>query len=169
MKLYLAADHAGFNLKQDLKVYLSSLDYEVLDCGNQTLNPNDDYPDFILPLAKEVTRDRQAKGIIIGGTGQGEAIAANKLPGVRAAVFYGSVLPKQAVDAGGRESTDPYEIVRLSRLHNDSNVLSLGARFISSEEAKQAIVIWLQTKFSGEQRYQRRIKQVDELADGTNG
>ncbi len=123
--------------------------YEVTDCGPEKFDPADDYPNFIIPVAKAVALDPQnVKGIVIGGSGDGEAIAANRLKGVRAALYYGGNL----------------DIVRLSRQHNDSNVLSLGARFMDTEEAKYALKLWLTTPFSNEARHVRRIKEIDELS-----
>jgi len=145
MKIYLASDHAGYELKEALIPFLTERGYTVEDVGPVELNPEDDYPDHVLPLALKVADDKGSAGIVMGGSGQGEAIVANRVRGVRAAVYY-----------GGKE-----EIITLSREHNDANVLSIGARFISIEEAKQAIVTWLQTPFSGEERHVRRIKKID--------
>ena len=148
MKILIATDHAGFALKQELVLFLESLGYEVKDFGANSFDPEDDYPDFISPLAKEISADSSLKGIIIGGSGQGEAIVANKFKGVRAAVFYGGVT----------------EIPKLSREHNDSNILSLGARFVSLEIAKEAVKSWLETPFSNEARHIRRINKIDDIS-----
>lgn len=153
--IYMASDHAGYALKEELKAFLISLGHNVLDKGPFTLDLDDDYPDLILPVAVEVSRDLNAKGIVIGGSGQGEAIVCNRLKGVRAVVFNGQYEPKD-----GR--IIPNEI-RLSREHNDSNILALGARFINTQEAKVAVNLWLGTKFSGDERHARRIKKIDEL------
>jgi ribose 5-phosphate isomerase B len=99
----------------------------------------------------------------MGGSGQGEAIAANRVLGVRAALFYGPVVAKVAVDAEGTMSDDPYEIVKLSRQHNDANVLSLSGRFLTLDEMKTALTIWLDTPFSGADRHARRIRKLDEV------
>jgi len=148
MKIYIGTDHAGFKLKQALFAYLKELEYEVEDLGAHKYNETDDYPDFITPVARAVASEpNQNRGIILGGSGQGEAILANKFPGVRAAVCYGP----------------PFEIVRLSREHNDANILSLGARFITEDEAKEAVNLWLSTEFSGEERHSRRIKKINKL------
>lgn len=145
MIIYLAADHAGFKLKEVLKKYLTGLSYEIKDFGPVEYNETDDYPDFIKPLAKEISKSLgTAKGIILGASGQGEAMVANRFKNVRAAVYY-----------GGRA-----DIIKLSREHNDANVLSLGARFLSEEEAKAAVQLWLETKFSGEERHKRRISKI---------
>ncbi|MBI2049288.1 MAG: RpiB/LacA/LacB family sugar-phosphate isomerase [Parcubacteria group bacterium] len=146
MKIFFGADHAGFNLKNALLAYVRELGYEAEDKGPFTFDEQDDYPDFMIPVAEEVAKNAQnARGIIMGGSGQGEAMTANRIKGVRAAVFYGGNL----------------EIVRLSREHNDANVLSLAARFLSEDEAKKAVKLWLDTPFSGAERHVRRIKKID--------
>lgn len=143
-KVYIGSDHAGYELKEKLRVYLSSLGYEVEDKGAFSLNPNDDYPDFIKPVAISVVNDKNSFGIILGGSGEGEQMVANKVEGVRAAEYYGGDL----------------EIVRLAREHNDANILSLGARFIKEEEAHNAVKIFLETPFSREVRHERRINKM---------
>lgn len=145
MKLFVGTDHAGFELKEKIVPFLKELGYEVEDMGAQTHEALDDYPDFIRPVAQAVSAHLGAKGIILGGSGQGEAMCANRVPGARAAVYYGG-----AVD-----------IVVLSREHNDANILSLGARFIEEEEAKEVVKLWLDTPFSGDERHARRIKKID--------
>ena len=146
MKIHLATDHAGLELKEKVKLYLSDLDYEVIDHGAYKYDALDDYPDFIFPCANAVSNDPESKGIILGGSGQGEAMAANRVKGVRAAVFYNG----------------PDEIIKLSRQHNNSNILSLGARFISIEEIYKVIEVWLSTDFESG-RHQRRIEKLDEI------
>jgi len=150
MKIFFGSDHAGYELKQKLIPFVKSLGYEVIDKGPDNLKSDDDYPDFLAPVAKEVMNDKESKGIILGGSGQGEAITANRFIGVRAVVYYGG----------------PSEIIKLSREHNDANVLSLGARFINEEETKQAVKLWLETPFSNDERHQRRIKKIDSSAWG---
>lgn len=145
MKIYFASDHAGFELKEKLEEFIQHLGYEVEDLGPFTFNADDDYPDFIIPSAKKVAKDKNSRGIILGGSGQGEAIAANRISGIRAVVLYNY----------------NEDIVKLSREHNDANVLSLGARFITEEEAKKAVKLWLETEFSGEERHKRRINKID--------
>jgi ribose 5-phosphate isomerase B len=146
MTIYIGADHRGFHLKEILKIFLKEIGYEVVDFGNDHYDENDDYPDFVLPVAKKVAENpEQSRGIVLGGSGQGEAIAANKVKGIRAAVFYGG----------------PEEIIKLSREHNNANILSLGASFLSEEQARQAIRIWLETPFSGEERHIRRIRKIN--------
>ena len=146
MKIHLATDHAGLELKDKVKLYLHDLDYEVIDHGAYKYDALDDYPDFIFPCANAVSNDPESKGIILGGSGQGEAMAANRVKGVRAAVFYNG----------------PDEIIKLSRQHNNSNILSLGARFISIEEIYKVIELWLSTDFESG-RHQRRIEKLDEI------
>lgn len=161
MRIALAADHTGLEQLKELQQFLFSLGHECHNFGPAALNKNDDYPDFIAPAAKAVASGQCQRAIVIGGSGQGEAIAANRLKGVRCAVFYGPVVPRSAVDTDGTISRDPYEIVRLSRAHNDSNVLSLAARFVSLNEMRQAVKIWLETEFSSEERHKRRIAKLD--------
>lgn len=143
-KVFLASDHAGFELKEALLPFLRERGYEVEDLGPATFEKEDDYPDTIGMLARAVADDKKSFGIAIGASGQGEAMAANRTPGVRAAVFYGG----------------DTELLKLSRQHNDANILSLGARFISQEAAKSAVLLWLQTEFSGEERHVRRIQKL---------
>ncbi len=150
MIIYFASDHAGFELKSELLKFVKNLGYAVEDLGPLTLNPNDDYPVFMEKAALEVFKDPEgAKAIIIGGSGQGEAIVANRFPNVRAAVFYGGNM----------------DIVKLSREHNDANILSLGARFVSKEEAEEAVKLWLETKFSGDRRHLRRLEEIDQMEE----
>ena len=125
MKIHLATDHAGLELKEKVKLYLSDLNYEVIDHGAYEYDALDDYPDFIFPCANAVSNDPESKGIILGGSGQGEAMAANRVKGVRAAVFYNG----------------PDEIIKLSRQHNNANILSLGARFMAEEEMYKIIEV----------------------------
>lgn len=148
MKIFIAADHAGFYLKKTLVQYLELKGYEVEDCGADVLDENDDYPDFIIPCARKVIGDAGSVGIVIGGSGNGEAIAANKVKGVRAAVYNGGKI----------------EIARLAREHNDANVLSLGARFISPDDAKRAVTLWLETDFEGG-RHARRLAKIKDIED----
>src|SRR5690606_16858910 len=100
--------------------------------------------------------------VIMGGSGQGEAMAANRVKGVRCTLFYGPAVARQPVDAEGRESDDPYEILRLSRQHNHANVLSLSARFLTLDEMKTAVQVWLETPYSEEDRHARRVRKLDE-------
>ena len=145
MKIIIGSDHAGYELKERIKGYLDGLGFEYEDVGPKSLDPSDDYPDYIISAAKKVAENlKENKGIVIGGSGQGEAIAANKVKGIRAAAYYGGSL----------------DIVKLSRAHNDSNVLSLGARFLTQEDAIEAVKVWLETPFSNEERHERRIEKI---------
>ena len=146
MNIYLAGDHAGFALKEEIKRYLAGRGFPVQDFGPVSLNPGDDYPDFVIPLARKVAAEKDSRGITVAGSGQGEAIAANKVKGIRAAVYYGG----------------PLDIVRLSRQDNDANVLCLGARFITQEEAIDTVILWLETDFEGG-RHERRIKKIGQI------
>ncbi|HEY1042205.1 MAG TPA: RpiB/LacA/LacB family sugar-phosphate isomerase [Candidatus Paceibacterota bacterium] len=160
-KVYIASDHTGFLLKGELVTYLTeTLLYEVEDLGAHELNPEDDYPDLITPCAKKVASTPDTLGIVIGGSGQGEAVAANRIPGVRAALFYGEARAVGAIDAEGAPALDGYDIVRLARVHNDANVLSLAARFLDTDTAKEAVRIFVSTAFSGVERHTRRIQKL---------
>lgn len=144
MKIALATDHAGFDLKEYVKEYLLKEKYEVEDFGAYEYDAVDDYPDFIMPAARVVGSSQNTFGIIFGGSGQGEAMAANRIKGVRAVVYYDG----------------PTKIIQLSRQHNNANILSLGARFISKEKAIEVIKLWLQTPFEGD-RHLKRINKLD--------
>ncbi len=145
MKIHLATDHAGLELKNSIKAHLLANGYNVTDHGAHEYDALDDYPDFIFPCARAVASDPESRGIILGGSGQGEAMAANRIKGVRAAVFYNG----------------PKEIVKLSREHNNANILSIGARFMSEEEIHDVIELWFEEPFEGG-RHQRRIEKLDE-------
>ncbi len=145
MKIYIGSDHAGFALKEKLVEFLKELRYEVEDKGAYSFNPQDDYPDFVEPVAEAVSKDPKSKGIVLGGSGEGESMATDRFPHVRTALWYGGSL----------------EPLKLSREHNDANILSLGARFFSEEEARKAVKLWLETPFSGDERHVRRIKKLD--------
>jgi ribose 5-phosphate isomerase B len=144
MKIHIATDHAGLDLKNIIRNYLISKGHEVTDHGAHEYDALDDYPDYIFPCAKAVASDLESRGIILGGSGQGEAMAANRVKGVRAAVFYNG----------------PVEIVKLSREHNNANILSLGARFMTQDEIYGVIEMWLDEPFGGG-RHQRRIDKLD--------
>lgn len=146
MKIHIGADHAGYNLKEILKPYVQSLGHEVVDHGAYDEDPGDDYPDFIEPVATSVSDDNASRGIVIGGSGQGEAMDANRFKGVRATEYYGGNL----------------NVVKISREHNDANILSIGARFVGDHEAMQAVKIFLETEFSGDARHERRIEKIDD-------
>lgn len=163
MKIYLGSDHTGYAIKEKLKAYLLELGlgYEVEDKGALKYDADDDYPDFITSVAEAVAQNKKSWGIILGGSGQGEAMCANRVKGARAAVFYGGVVAKEAIDIKGEKSTDPFEIVKLARVHNDANILSLGVRFLSEDEIKFAVELFLFTKFSDEERHIRRVQKLD--------
>ena len=141
--IVLATDHAGFELKEHVKKFLITKGYDIKDFGALEYDGLDDYPDFILPAAKYIS-EHKLIGIIFGGSGQGEAMAANRINGIRAAVFYNG----------------PDEIVELSRLHNNANILSIGARFVSNQEVEKIIELWLSTDFE-EGRHKKRINKLD--------
>jgi ribose 5-phosphate isomerase B len=146
MTIHLATDHAGFTHKEAVLEWLRGEGYTVVDHGAFTHNELDDYPDFIGAAARAVsTGGSDAKGIIFGGSGQGEAMAANRFPNVRAAVYYGG------------ESSIP----ALSRQHNDANVLSIGARFVSLDAAKKYIWEWLHTEQLTDEKYRRRNEKLE--------
>lgn len=151
MKIVFAADHAGFALKEKLVPFIEGLGFEVEDVGAEELNQDDDYPDFVSKAAQLVSKDPEnTKAIILGGSGQGEAIVANRFPNVRAVVFYGA------------PETSELDIITLSREHNDANVLSLGARFLQEDDAREAIQAWLDTSFSEDERHIRRNKKIEQ-------
>lgn len=159
MKIYLASDHAGFELKVALKIMLVEEGHDVEDFGAHQYEPEDDYPDTVTKVATAVASDPESRGIVLGGSGQAEAMVCNRIKGIRAAVFYGPVSAKTSVDIIGRLSNDEYEVVKLSREHNNSNILSLGARFMTEKEAKSAVTEWLSTPFSNEERHVRRLSK----------
>jgi ribose 5-phosphate isomerase B len=163
MKIYLATDHAGFELKNKVKEYLISKGYEVEDCGAFVFDSIDDYPDFIGKAAAQVSKDPiNSRGIIFGGSGQGEAIVANRFPNVRCSLYYGAPreisFMKRLMSFATKDS-----IVRLSRTHNDANVISIAARFVPFDEARKVIELWLNTAFPGEERHVRRIAKIEKL------
>ena len=161
MKIYIGSDHTGYELKEKLKTYFSELGYGVEDKGAFKYNTDDDYPDFIRPVAEAVAKNKESYGIILGGSGEGEAMCANRIKGARAAVFYGEALPKEAIDIKGQKSVDPFEIIKLARIHNNANILSLGVRFLSEDQIKFAAELFLSTKFKSEGRHVRRIRKLD--------
>lgn len=171
MKILLASDHAGFELKNHLVNFLKqessvrNLDLEVEDCGPYEYNESDNYPELIAPVAERVSASSmtepdpeftegvrselvETRGIVIGGSGQGEAIVADKFDNVRATVYYGG----------------PLEIVELGRKHNDANILSLGARFVTKQEAETACLLFLQTEFEGG-RHEKRIEEIEKIEE----
>lgn len=163
MKIAIASDHAGFEMKNALIEFLSGKGHDVVDCGPESFNPNDDYPDFIGKAAEMVSSNNSITGIVLGGSGQGEQIAANKYLGVRCALFYGPAAPLSEVDISGKTSSDPYEIIRLAREHNNANILAIATRFVKEDEAIKAVELFLNTPFSGEERHQRRIEKIKDI------
>ncbi len=161
MKLALSTDHAGFERLHNLKKFLESLGHECIYFGPESFNPEDDYPDFISPAAQAVASGECQAGIIFGGSGEGEAMAANRVAGVRCTVYYGPAQAVEALEVEGTVSHDDFEILRLSREHNDANMLSLAGRFLTKEAVEQAVSLWLSTPFSQKERHQRRIAKLD--------
>ena len=145
MKIYLATDHGGFDLKEEIKAYLQDHNYEVEDCGALTFDQTDDYPELIAQGAQKVAQDTDSKGIVFGKSGAGEAIVANKINGIRAILGFSE------------------ENVLLSREHNDANVLSLGAVFTTPNLGKKLVQLFLDTPFTGEERHKRRIQKISEI------
>lgn len=163
MKVYFAADHAGFELKQTLLTFVrDELHTEVEDCGAFTYDAADDYPALIAGAAKKLSADAlsgsDSRAVVIGASGQGEAIVANRFKGVRCALYYGAPGRTQK-DMAGKD----LDMLSSTREHNNANALSLGARFLGVEEAKQAVQQWLTTGFSGEERHARRIRSIDQV------
>ena len=161
MHVYIAADHAGFALKNELLKFVTGLGHDAEDCGALVNDPADDYPEIIAGAARKLSQDAQAgrgsRAIMIGASGQGEAMVANRFKGVRCALYYGSAGKQK--DMIGKE----LDIISSTREHNNANALSLGARFISTDEAKQVVKIWLEIGFSGEERHVRRIGEIEKL------
>ena len=147
MKIYLATDHAGFELKEKLKNFLESEGFEVEDCGAFKFDKDDDYPDFIKTAAKKVALSPGSFGVIFGKSGQGEQIAANKVKGIRAALGFNE------------------ENVRLAREHNNANVLSLGFDFVPFDKAKDLIKLFVNTPFTNEERHIRRINKITKIEE----
>ena len=174
--IYLGTDHRGFALKEKIKQWLSEWGYQYEDLGALEYSQDDDYVDFISKVAQKVSENPQNnKGIVLGMSGQGEAMVANKFKGVRAAVFYGPSNKNWiwsfllgfwvALVAFLTYRNHNKKIIRLSRQHNDANVLSLGSFFLTERAAKNAIKLWLETNFSGEERHIRRIEKIKILEE----
>ncbi len=161
MKIALSTDHTGYEKLKSLKEFLKSQGHECVDFGPKEYDIDDDYPDFIRPAAEAVASGDCQVGIIYGGSGQGEAIVANRVPGVRCGVYYGSATPVGETQAEGSLATDEYEILRLNRDHNHANMLSLAGRFLSEEDIEKAVTIWLNTPYSQLERHARRVKKID--------
>ena len=147
MILYLGTDHAGFELKERVKPYLESLGHTVVDKGAYSYQAEDDYPDYIAPVARIISENpNDARAIIFGRTGQAEAMLANRFPHVRAALYYGDTL----------------DVVRLSRAHNDANVLSIGAQFVSFDAIQAVLQLWLTTPYESG-RHDARLQKIEDL------
>ena len=164
MKIYFASDHAGFELKNTLLAFArDELKHEVSDCGAYALDPMDDYPAIIATAAKKLSADfaenRASVAIVIGGSGQGEAMVANRFRGVRCALYYGEAARSQT-DMSGKK----LDVLSSTREHNDANALSLGARFLTPDEAKEAVRTWLSIPFSNDERHFRRSRAIDDVA-----
>jgi ribose 5-phosphate isomerase B len=147
--IHVAADHAGFAHKEAICTWLRAEGFNVIDHGAKHFDASDDFPDLIAPAASAVSeKPESARALIFGGSGQGEAMVANRFPNVRATVYY-----------GGSD-----EIIRLSREHNDANVLSVGARFVSIDEAKRVIWMWLHAPAERAEKYDRRNHKIERLS-----
>jgi ribose 5-phosphate isomerase B len=142
VRVYLGSDHAGFELKSALAEAVAAAGHEVIDCGPPAYRPGDDYPPYVMRAAAAAAASPGSTAIVIGGSGNGEQIAANKIDGIRAALAWST------------------ETARLAREHNDANVLSLGARMHPVPDAVGFALVFLETPFSGEQRHQRRIDMI---------
>lgn len=150
MRVHIGGDHAAYDLHQDLLTFLAEEGHEVTDHGPFSLDPQDDYPVFVLRAARAVAADPGSLGIVLGGSGNGEQMAANKVEGIRAALCY------------------DVEIARLAREHNDAQIISLGGRMQPVEQAREMVRTFLATEFTGEARHERRIAMVSAYeADGT--
>jgi ribose 5-phosphate isomerase B len=176
MNIFIASDHAGFELKSFLIETLSEIGHTVIDCGSYAEHEGDDYPPFIAKAARAVSEaeairiaqdedafqlsadqnrtPKETRAIVIGGSGTGEAIVANKYPHVRCAICYGG--------------DSAFEIIKLSREHNNTNVLSLGARFLAQDQAVELVLEWINTPFSGDERHVRRIHEIDIIEHNKN-
>ena len=158
MHIFFAGDHAGFEMKGKLIEFVRSLGHEVEDLGPLAPVAGDDYPDYVIPLAKKVAAAQRSnlesgkrfdlgetRGIVVAGSGQGEIIALNRVRGARAALFCPCNL----------------DLIKASRDHNDSNIFAIGARFCTLEQAKEAVKLWLETPFSNEERHVRRLAKIE--------
>jgi ribose 5-phosphate isomerase B len=144
MHVHIGGDHAAYDLLNDLVAYCTELGYDVTNHGAHELDPLDDYPVFVLRAAEAVAADPGSRGIVLGGSGNGEQMAANKVAGIRAALCYNT------------------ELAQLAREHNDAQIISLGGRMNTVEEARAMVKAFLETPFSGEARHQRRLDMVSD-------
>jgi RpiB/LacA/LacB family sugar-phosphate isomerase len=143
--LYIAADHAGYPLKEELKPYLAELGFDVQDLGNEQFDPSDDYPDFAYRLAQNILENEDSKGILICETGQGVCIAANKVDGIRAALVYDEFTARSAAE------------------HLNANIICLGGRVLDDDIAKKLVKMWLDAEFSHEERHERRLEKIENI------
>ncbi|AAZ56235.1 ribose-5-phosphate isomerase [Thermobifida fusca] len=144
VRIYIGSDHAGYELKQHLVSWLQKQGHDVIDAGPAVYDAADDYPPFVLRAAEGVAKDPEALGIVLGGSGNGEQIAANKVKGVRAALVWSN------------------ETAKLAREHNNANVISIGARMHTIDEATGFVDTFLTTPYSGEERHSRRIRMLSD-------
>lgn len=163
MKIVLTTDHTGLERCKQLQAYLVSQGHICEYFGPKEYDPEDDYPDLIFPAARAVSEKTFDCGIIMGGSGQGEAIVANRVKGIRCALYYGPSPKTGAINIEGHAAQDEFEILRLSKQHNNANMLSLAARFLTQADMEKAVSIWLETPFSGLERHSRRIQKIDTL------
>ena len=148
-RIYISGDHAGFKLKEKLKKWLESKGYEIKDFGSHKYEKEDDYPDFVIPMARLVAKDKNSRGICVAGSGIGEVIATAKIKGTRPVLFHSGENLKR--------------FIVTSRVHDNTNILSFGSRFVTEEQAKKAVEIWLKTDFPNETRHKRRLKKYADL------
>ena len=166
MKIYLATDHTGLELKNKVYKMLLETGYDVEDCGAFNYDKDDDYPDWIGKAAQKVSQDPDAaRGIVFGGSGQGEAMVANKFKGVRCALFYAPAVAPQTVDIEGDKSTDPFAMLKLTREHNGANMLSIASRFLIEDDVMKAVTVWLATTDPTVERHLRRIQKIKTLEE----
>ena len=144
-KIYLSGDHAGFKLKEKIRKYLGKRNIKYSDFGPLVYKKTDDYPDFVIPMAKAVAKSRDSLGIVIAGSGIGETIAANKVKNIKAVLYHG-------------KSPD---LITTSKLHDNANILCIGSRFVKKRDAIKSIELWLKTPFSNAARHKRRLRKID--------
>lgn len=147
MKIYIGADHRGYNLKQRIAELLNQQGHSVIDCGTHNSKKNCDYPKVAYQVASRVAKNKNSRGILVCMSGIGQAMAANKIRGAYAALCYNPLA------------------ARLSRLHNNANILVLGAKFVKPKDVPRMIKVWLETEFEGG-RHERRLKQIKKIEQG---
>lgn len=154
MKIVIASDHAGFELKKHLISYIEDMGFEVTDFGPLLYDENDDYPDYVKSVGEYISQNHnpeEYRGVVIGGSGQGENICANRYANVRSALIYGNDFDLNQ------------NMAKLSREHNNANVISFGSRFIENEMAAELLKIWLLEKFTGDERHVRRLSKIENI------